>query len=69
MSVQALERAIKNEAAGILRNPRLRNKDLLEWSTGEVNAEDGEVAIRLPLLDINVVVPVAADKRPREETA
>ena len=63
MSMQALERQIRLEAQKILNNPKLRNKDILAWSSGPVEAEEGEVVIRCEQLGINVCVAAEHDKR------
>ena len=63
MSMQALERQIRLKAAEILANPKLRNKDLLAWSTGPVEPEEGEIVIRCERLGINVCVAAEHDKR------
>lgn len=63
MGMQALERQIRLEAAEILANPKLRNKDILEWSCGSIQPEEGEVVIRCERLGINVCVAAEHDKR------
>lgn len=63
MNMQALERQIRLEAAEILANPKLRNKDLLAWSNGPVEPEDGEIVIRCERLGVNVCVAAEHDKR------
>lgn len=63
MSMQTLEREIVAEARGVLKNKKLRVKDMQEWSTGPITAEDGEVVISLPSLGVNVAVKKECDKR------
>lgn len=63
MSMRSLETAIRNEAAGVLNNSKLKIKDILEWSTGPVKAEAGEVVIRCPGYGVNVCVKTEHDKR------
>lgn len=46
MSTRDLDRAIQSEAAGILNNPKLRQKDCQEWSTGEIVARDDDAGPR-----------------------
>lgn len=43
MSMATLENAILAAAKRHFRNPKLRKKDLMEWSTGEIETQDGEV--------------------------
>lgn len=63
MSMRSLESAITAEARMHFKNPKLRVKDLMEWSTGEVKAEPGEVAERLPLHRVWVAIKTECDKR------
>lgn len=48
MSMQTLERAILAELKTVAKNPKLKTKDLLEWSTSEVEPHEGEVVLYLP---------------------
>lgn len=43
MSIQSLERAIVAGAREMFKNPKLRVKDMLEWSTGEIKPQGGEL--------------------------
>ena len=63
MSMATLERAILLGAKAALNNPKLKAKDILEWSTGKVKAEDGEVVIFVPDPGVNVCVKKEYDKR------
>jgi hypothetical protein len=63
MSFATLERAVLAEAKSVLNNRGLRKKDIIEWSTGDVKAEDGEVVVRCPELGVNVCVKKEHDKR------
>lgn len=58
MSMKTLETAILKEAKIVTKNNKLRQKDIMEWSTGKVKAEDGEAAYFLPELRINIAVAV-----------
>jgi hypothetical protein len=48
MGMREVENKIIEEAKGLLANPKLKLKDLLEWSTGEAavkkNLQAGEAA-------------------------
>ena len=63
--VSALESLIWRECQRVLQNPRMRKKDLLEWSTGAVTPQDGEVGLQVTVdaTTFNVAVPASADKR------
>lgn len=63
MSMATLERAVTAEARTVLKNPKLRVKDLLEWSTGQVKVQTGEVTAFLPELQIHIAVKKEMDKR------
>lgn len=55
MSMKTLEAAILKELREITKKPKLRQKDIVEWSTGDVKAEkEGEVVVRLPVMGVNV---------------
>jgi len=56
MSIQSLERAILIEAKEVTRNKKLRMKDIMEWSTGEVKPESGEEIFHLPDMNVNIAV-------------
>lgn len=45
MSVRSYESAVVAEARGILKNSKLRLKDIMEWRTSVIEPEDGEVVI------------------------
>ena len=55
MSFNSLEKAVLQELRGVTNNPKLKIKNIMEWSTGYVNAQEGEILIQLPSLKINVV--------------
>ena len=56
MSMQSLSREVLAEAKEVTGNKKLRMKDIMEWSTGEVKAQPGEKLYRLPKLAINIAV-------------
>ena len=63
MSLRALEAEILAAARQVSCNSRLRQKDIQEWTTGEIAPHDGEVVLVLPLLGVNVAIPIDCDKR------
>ena len=69
MSMRSLENAICSELRKIARNPKIRVKDMLEWSTGEITLAarkliaDNEVIIVLPHHGVSVAILKALDKR------
>lgn len=63
MSVATLERAILAGAKLVLCNKKLRMKDIMEWSTGEIVAHDGEVAVYVLDPGVFVVVKKGNDER------
>jgi len=58
MSMKSLEAAILSELKVVAGNPKLRQKDIMEWATGTVKAEEGETLYWLPLNRVNVAVKV-----------
>lgn len=63
MSMSSFESQIWRQLQRILNNPRMRKKDLLEWSSGDVTPGDGEIAIRVDALGVNAVVRAELDLR------
>lgn len=63
MSLRALESAITQEARELLRNKGLRVKDLMEWSTGQLSAQEGEVTVHLPRNGVWIAVKRECDRR------
>lgn len=63
MSMATLERAILAGARGVLENPKLRRKDIMEWSSGKVLPQPGEVVVRIPDPGVWVAVKNECDKR------
>lgn len=62
MSMRTLEAAILAEAKVILQNPKLRQKDILEWNTGTIKPQKGETVVRVPT-GADVAVKTEMDKR------
>ena len=56
MGMKELEREILAEARTVTGNEKLKMKDIMEWSTGDVKAEEGETLYVLPSLSINIAV-------------
>ena len=56
MSMQSLERAVLAEAKKVTGNKKLRMKDIMEWRSGEIKAQEGEKLYCLPTLKINIAV-------------
>lgn len=63
MGMQTMERAITEEARRVFCNPKLRVKDILEWSSGNIKPQAGEVVVRLPGYGVDVAIAEANDKR------
>jgi len=68
MSMQSLERAILAELKTVAKNPKLKMKDIQNWSTGEPRLLDGDVLIYLPEMGVNCIILKDKDRRcpPRE---
>lgn len=52
MSLKQLEAEILQELRRVAEDNSIRQKDIMEWSTGEVKAEDGEIAYHLPEIGV-----------------
>jgi hypothetical protein len=63
MSLRDLENAILAGAKTVLNNPKLKRKDIMEWSTGDIKPHDGEVVIYIPDPGVNISVMKEHDKR------
>ena len=62
MSMAVLENAILAAAKRHFRNPKLRKKNLLEWSTDEIKARDGEVVAWIENLGVWVAIEQELDR-------
>jgi len=62
MSMATLERAILVELKVVADNNKLRLKDIMEWSTGEIVAREDETLYFLPDLKVWCAVKVAQQK-------
>lgn len=56
MSLRTLEAAILKELRLVAKKNKLRQKDIVEWRTGDVKAQAGETVFFLPDLRVNVAV-------------
>lgn len=63
MSMATLERAILAGARVVLKNPKLRKQDIIEWSTGRCKPEASEVEVRVDDPGVWVCVLKEHDKR------
>lgn len=56
MGMRELESAILAEAKIVTGNNKLKKKDIMEWSTGEVKPEQGEKVYHLPDMNCNIAI-------------
>lgn len=71
MSLRELEASILAELKIVANNPKLRIKDMAEWSTGPVKAQEGETLYHLPQHNVNVAVkvqPKVKKPTPKQDT-
>lgn len=61
MGLSAIDKAILEEAREVTGNPKLRNKDIMEWRMGKggIRIEEGEKAYYLPKLNVSIAVKEA----------
>jgi hypothetical protein len=50
--MRSLEAMILRELRQIENNPKIKQKDIMEWSTGEVKTEKGEKLVHLTLSEL-----------------
>lgn len=57
MSLHSFEKDIWAELKVVETNPKIRFKDIMEWSTGTIvaDAELDEKLVHLPIIGVNVV--------------
>lgn len=63
MSMATLERAILAGAKFVFKNPKLRNKDIMEWRSADIKPEAGEVVAYVPDPGVWVAIKKECDKR------
>lgn len=65
MSLRSLEAAILVEAKQVVGNSKLRQKDIMEWSTGNIEPQEGEKVYELPGIGVNIAIK----EEPNETTS
>ena len=68
MSMATLERAVLAGARIVFNNPKLKMKDILEWSTAKIEPGEDEVTASVPDPGVNVTVLALLDKRKEKKT-
>ena len=58
MGIRQLEAEILHELKIVANNKKLRQKDIMEWSSGNIKAHDGEEVYHLPELKMDVAIKV-----------
>jgi hypothetical protein len=66
MNVAMFQRQILAAARIAVKNPKLKMKDILEWSIGELMPCDGEVVVGLDRVGCNICILKDDDRRPKE---
>lgn len=56
MSIRTLETEILQEARIVVGNQRLRLKDIMEWTTGDIEPHEDEKIYRLPNIGVNIAI-------------
>lgn len=62
MGVRELESAVLAELKQVAGNNKIRLKDIMEWSTGEIKPQEGETYFYLPQLGVHACVRLPAKK-------
>ncbi len=63
MSFVDLQKAVLAGAQKTFNNPQLRTKDMIEWNTGEISAQQGEVVAFVEDPGVYVCISKSKDKR------
>ena len=63
MSMRTLEKAVLEGAKIAFKNPKLKMKDIQEWSSGDILPHEGEVVCHVPDPGVYVAVKTENDKR------
>lgn len=69
MSFRELESAILMELREVSGNRKIRLKDIMEWSTGKIEPQEGETYFYLPRHGVHACVKVPVKKVKAEEVA
>ena len=56
MGIRELEAGILAEAKVVTGNNKLKLKNIMEWSTGNITAQAGETVYHLPETNVNVAI-------------
>jgi hypothetical protein len=65
MGMATLERAVLAGAKIVFDNPKLKMKDIQEWSSGDIKPHEGEVVAEVPDPGVFVAIKAENDKRKR----
>jgi len=60
MGIRSFEAEILKELRLVAKNSKIRQKDIMEWSTGKVTPRDCETLYHLPNTGVNVAVKINA---------
>lgn len=66
MSMRELEAAILVELKQVAKNSQIRQKDIMEWSTGEIKPWEGETHFFLPILGVHICAKLPVKKAASE---
>lgn len=56
MGIRQLEAAILAEAKQVTGNKKLRQKDIMEWSSGPIKPHEGETIFQLPTTGVYISI-------------
>lgn len=56
MGIRQFKSCILEELRVVAQNSRIHQRDIVEWSTGEIKAQDGETLYFLPEMRVHVAV-------------
>jgi len=67
MGMRDLEKAVFKGSKTLLLNPKLKMKDIMEWSTGSLVPQEGEIVFYISSPGVYVCVKSEMDKRPKQK--
>ncbi len=56
MGLSKIDKVILTEVRKVKNDQTIKNKDIMEWTTGIIESHEGEEIIQLPELGINVAL-------------
>ena len=62
VNMNPLDRAVLNEVREVAKNNKIKNADVMEWSTAKCEPHEGETYYFLPVLQVHCCVKLPTKK-------